>query len=61
MGIENLPDIITVKQLAEFLQVSEQTIKRAIKTGDLEAFKVGRDWRVEREKVQEWIEKNKKK
>lgn len=55
MGLENLQDIVTVKQLAEFLQVSEQTIKRAIKAGDLKAFKVGRDWRIEREAVMAWL------
>jgi len=55
MGLENLIDIVTVKQLAEFLQVNEQTIKRAIKAGELKAFKVGRDWRIEKESVIEWL------
>jgi len=55
MGLENLPDIITVKQLAEFLQISEQTIKRAIKAGNLEAFRAGRDWRIEKESVMNWV------
>lgn len=52
-----MPDIITVKQLAEFLQISELTVKRAIKSKELEAFKVGRDWRVEKESVMKWIKK----
>lgn len=55
MGLDNLQDVLTVKQLAEFLQVSERTIKRAIKEGDLKAFKVGRDWRIEKERVIEWL------
>jgi excisionase family DNA binding protein len=55
LGLDNLPDIITVKQLAEFLQVSEITIKRAIKGGDLAAFKAGRDWRIEKEEVMKWL------
>lgn len=58
MGLDNMPDIVTVKQLAEFLQVSDLTIKRAIKSGKLEAFKVGRDWRIEREKAIEWLKVN---
>lgn len=49
-----MPDIITVKQLSEFLQVSEITVKRAIKTGKLKAFKVGRDWRIEKEAAIKW-------
>lgn len=55
MGLDNLQDIVTVKQLAEFLQVSELTIRRAINAKELEAFKVGREWRIEKEKVLEWL------
>lgn len=57
MGLDNLPDIVTVKQLAEFMQINEATVKRAIKSGELEAFKVGRDWRIEREAIMNWIKK----
>ena len=57
MGLDNLPDILTVKQLAEFMQVSEITIKRAIKAGELEAFKAGRDWRIEKESILKWVKK----
>ncbi len=55
MGINNLPEIMTPQQLAEFLQVSDQTIKRALKSGDLIGFKVGRDWRIEKEEVVKWL------
>ena len=55
MGLENLPEILTVQQLADFLQVGTQTIKRAIKAGRLEAFKVNRDWRIEKEAVIQWV------
>lgn len=55
MGLDNLPDIVTVKQLAEFLQLNEATIKRAIKAEELKAFKAGRDWRIEKESVIEWV------
>ena len=55
LGIDSLPEIVTPKQLAEFLQVSDQTIKRAIKAGKLKAFKVGKDWRIEKEAVKQWL------
>jgi excisionase family DNA binding protein len=57
MGLDNLPDIITVKQLAEFLQISEITVKRALKDGSLAGFKVGRDWRIEKGSVLKWVKK----
>lgn len=60
MGLDNLPDVITIKQLAEFLQVSEITIKRAIKAGDLKALKVGKSVRIEKESVMEWLEQKNK-
>jgi len=55
MGLENLSEVLTPKQLAEFLQVSDQTIKRALKAGKLKGFKVGRDWRIEKEEVIKWL------
>ncbi len=57
MGLNNLPDILTIKQLSEFLQISEITIKRAIKANELKAFKAGRVWRIEKEEVINWINK----
>lgn len=57
MGLDNLPDIVTVKQLADFLQSSEQTVIRAIKNKELNAFKIGREWRIEKEEVLKWTRK----
>lgn len=56
MGLDNLPDIVTIKELVEFLKISESTIRRAIESGDLKSFKVGKNIRIEREAVMEWIE-----
>jgi len=57
LGLDNLPDIVTVKQLAEFLQISEQTVIRALKSNDLRGFKVGREWRIEKESIMLWVKK----
>jgi len=59
MILDDLPDILTPRELAEFLKVSDQTIKRALKSGELEAFKVSRDWRIEKKSVIKWIENKK--
>jgi len=56
MVFENLPDVATVKQLAEFLQVSEQTIKKALKSGALKGFKIMRDWRISKDAIIKWID-----
>lgn len=57
MGLDKLPEIVTVRQLADFLQISELTVLRAIKAGNLDAFKAGRDWRIEKEAVLKWVQK----
>lgn len=57
MGLDMLPEIVTVKQLAEFMQISELTVKRALKSGELEGFKIGRDWRIEKDKIIKWAKK----
>lgn len=56
LGIENLPDVVTIQQLAEFFQVDKQTIRRAIKSNKLKAFKIGKDWRIYREDVKTYVE-----
>jgi excisionase family DNA binding protein len=55
MGVENLQDIVTIKELADFLKVSEITIRRAIDSGDLKALKIGKSWRIEKEAVIKWL------
>jgi len=55
MGVENLQDIVTIKELADFLKVSEITIRRAIDSGDLKALKIGKSWRIEKEAVIRWL------
>lgn len=39
-------DNLTIKQAAELLQVSEETIRRHVRQGHYPAFKVGRQWRI---------------
>jgi excisionase family DNA binding protein len=53
--LSNLPDVTTPKELASFLRVSEQTVKRALRSKSLVGFKVGRDWRIEKMQVMEWL------
>ena len=56
MGLDNMPDIMTANQLAEFLQISRVTVFRAIKKGTLKSFKAGKSRRIEKKEVLQWIE-----
>jgi excisionase family DNA binding protein len=46
--------IMTVRDLAGYLRVHPTTIYRQIKFGLLPAFRVGYDWRFNREAIERW-------
>ena len=50
-----LPDLLTIKQVAEYLQVAELTVRRMLKDGRLRGTKLGVLWRIPRESVEELI------
>ncbi len=54
MAEEN--EIMTISQVAKYLQISEITTYRLVQEGKIPAFKVGRSWRVKREDLNEFIE-----
>ena len=49
--------IITLKEVAEYLKVHPTTVYRLIHREDLPTFKVGADFRFNRENISEWIAK----
>jgi len=51
--------LLTVKQVAEILQVTEQTVYNLMSRGKLEKVKVGRASRIEETELQEYINRNK--
>ncbi len=42
-------EVFTIEEVAEILKVSVDTIRRMIKSGELEAFKVHRQYRIRKE------------
>ena len=49
------PDVLTVEQLAEMLQVDEKTVRSLAAKGDVPGRKVGRHWRFSRQAVLDWL------
>jgi len=49
------PDVLTLPQLAELLQVDEKTVRALATTGDLPGRKIGRYWRFSRQAVLDWL------
>lgn len=52
-------EILTIAQTAEYLKVSEKTVRRLIKYGDIVASKVGeRNWRIRKQDIEEYLKNN---
>lgn len=51
----NLPEILTIEQAAEMLQVSVRTIQRMVKDGKIPGRQVGSQWRFDRDQLREWV------
>ena len=53
--------VLTIKQVAEYLQVTEKTIYTLVQEGSLPGFKVRGQWRFKKVDIENWIEENKRK
>jgi excisionase family DNA binding protein len=51
--------IMTLKEVAEYLKLAEKTAYRLAAEGKLPGFKVGGSWRFKKSDIEHWIEENK--
>ena len=49
------PRVLTVRELAAYLRVHQTTVYRMLREQKLPAFRVGADWRFEREEIERWM------
>jgi excisionase family DNA binding protein len=50
--------LMTLEQVAEYLNVDKFTVYRLIADQKIEAFKVGNQWRFKPQMIEEWLESN---
>ena len=48
-------EIMTVKQIAQYLQMDEHTIYRLARAGQIPAIKIAGQWRFKKEVIDKWI------
>ena len=53
--MNDLPEILTMQQAAEYLQVSVRTLQRMVATGEVPGRQVGRQWRFDQAQLREWV------
>lgn len=47
--------ILTVREVADYLKVNERTVYRMAAAGGIPAFKVGSSWRFKSSELEEWM------
>lgn len=52
-------EILTLKEVADYLKLAEKTAYRLAAEGKLPGFKVGGSWRFKKEDILQWIEEQK--
>jgi len=46
--------VMTVKEVAQYLKVHTSTVYRLVQSGELPGFKIGGDWRFNKESIDRW-------
>ncbi|MFN8818983.1 MAG: helix-turn-helix domain-containing protein [Holosporaceae bacterium] len=54
-------DIMTIREVAEYLKLTEKTTYRLAAEGSVPGFKVGGSWRFRRSEIERWIRKQEQK
>lgn len=55
-GIIKETEFFTTAELAKKLKMNVQVITRKVQAGEIEAYKIGKDWRIPEQSVYEWLE-----
>ena len=45
-----------IESVADYLKLGKLTIYIMVREGDLPAFKIGKQWRFKRERIEQWIQ-----
>ena len=53
--LNNTKDILTLKELQELLHIGKNTALKLVQSGEIDAFRVGKQWRVMKESVSRYI------
>ena len=49
------PRVLTVRELAGYLRIHQVTVYRLLREQKLPAFRIGSDWRFNREEIERWM------
>ena len=49
--------LLTPEQIADNLQLNKETVLRWLRAGELQGIKAGKQWRIEHDKLKEFLER----
>lgn len=58
MNLNQYPDILTIHDCQEILQISRSMMLRLLHDGEIPVFRIGNRWRIRRESMLDFIERN---
>ena len=50
--------VMTVKEIAEYMGVHPMTIYKYVQDGKIPAFKIGASWRIRKDSIKKWMDEN---
>ena len=53
--MSELPEILTIEQAADLLQVSVRTLQRMVKKGQVPGRQIGSQWRFDQDQLRAWV------
>jgi excisionase family DNA binding protein len=53
--------LLTLRQVSEKLQISENTLYKLARKGEIPAIKIGNQWRFKAQDIERWLEEQKRK
>jgi excisionase family DNA binding protein len=57
-GIIKRTEFFTTSELAKKLKMNVQVITRKVQSGEIQAYKIGKDWRIPEQSVYLWLERH---
>lgn len=48
-------EIMTIKEVSRYLKMNERTVYKLIQAGQIPAIKIGKQWRLNKDKLNEWL------
>jgi excisionase family DNA binding protein len=57
-SIQELPDILDLRDVADLLRVHQKTVRLMAIDGKIPAFRAGRLWRFKKTKIVQWLDAN---